>query len=258
MSLWARITGLLGGERHGSRAGSDPEMLRTIVQRDVALARRLEPELAAHHLALTQELVEEKGWEAAAGFELTPEMIAIIAANAALPILGLDPWVYRMVKSVIVHPSATVAHGMRSGPGAGTVSDGAMAVVGVATPNSGPMTLSWDTVLQDSRDPRPGRNVVIHEFAHKIDMSDGYTDGTPPLRGEEFDRWTAVLVDEYERTKARESDRVLRQYAWTNRAEFFAVASESFFCHPKQLQAGKPVLYQALADFYQQDPAARM
>jgi Mlc titration factor MtfA (ptsG expression regulator) len=50
-------------------------------------------------------------------------------------------------------------------------------------------------------------------------------------------------------------DSVLREYAWTNRAEFFAVATESFFCTPGRLRAGKPALYQALRDFYRQDPA---
>lgn len=243
--------------RRRRKARLDPESVGRIVEANVALAAPLGAELRARHVALTQQLVEEKRWEAAAGFELSPEMIVIIAANAAIPILGLDPWVYRMVNSVIVHPSTTVAHGLRSGQGAGTVSDEAMAVVGVATPNAGPMTLSWDAVLADSRYPSTGRNVVIHEFAHKIDMSDGYTDGMPPVRGAELDRWSAVLADEYEHTKERPSDQVLRDYAWTNRAEFFAVSTEAFFCHPTLLRAGKPELYTALAEFYQQDPAAR-
>lgn len=233
------------------------EQVYEFIDINVALARPLDPELKARHVALTQELVEEKQWEAAAGFELNAEIVVTIAANATIPILALDPWVYRMVKSVIVHPSTTFTHGLRSGPGAGTVSDAEMAVVGLATPNDGPMTLSWDTALANSRNPAAGHNVVIHEFAHKIDMSDGYTDGVPPLRGAELDQWSTVLADEYERTKERPSDRVLRQYAWTNRAEFFAVASEAFFCYPLQLQAEKPELYGALANFYQQDPTLR-
>ena len=254
MGWWDRLIRFFRGDRADSSTTTDPEVLRTVVQRNVALATGLDPESAARHLALTQHLINEKSWEAAAGFDLSDEMIMTIAANAALPILGLDLWVYRMVKGVIVHPSTMVSHGQRSGPGADTVSDAAMAVVGVATPNSGPMTLSWDTVLTDSRDPSTGRNVVIHEFAHKIDMSDGYTDGVPPVRGAAIHRWEAVLADEYESTKARPSDRVLRQYAWTNKAEFFAVATEAFFCHPHQLQDGKPELYAALVDFYHQDP----
>jgi Mlc titration factor MtfA (ptsG expression regulator) len=97
--------------------------------------------------------------------------------------------------------------------------------------------------------------VVIHEFAHKIDMIDGYTDGTPPLRGAELARWTTVVVDEYERAESRPSDAVLRPYAWSSPAEFFAVATEAFFCTPEPLRNAKPDLYRALGDFYRQDPA---
>ena len=257
MKFTERLARFLGGGQRNAWADLEPDVVRTVVRKNVALAGHLDAELAARHLALTHQLVEDKQWEAAAGFELTAEMVVTIAANAAILILGLDPWVYRMVKGVIVHPSSTVSHGLRSGPGAGTVSDESMAVVGVATPNSGPMTLSWDAVLSDSRHPASGQNVVIHEFAHKIDMSDGYTDGVPPVRGAEMERWAAVVADEYEHTRAHHSDRVLRRYAWTNRVEFFAVAAEAFFCQPTQLQAGKPELYGALADFFGQDPAAR-
>lgn len=243
--------------KRNRRADLEPEQVREFIDRNVALAGQLDPELRVRHTALTEELIEEKQWEAAAGFELSPEMVVTIAANAAIPILGLDPRVYRMVNSVILHPSTTTSHGLRAGPGASTVSDDEIAVIGLATPNAGPMTLSWDAALADSRDPAAGRNVTIHEFAHKIDMSDGYTDGVPPLRGTELDHWETVLADEYEHTKARRSDRVLRQYAWTNRAEFFAVATEAFFCYPPQLRAEKPELYGALVDFYRQDPAGR-
>ena len=105
-----------------------------IIAENVDLAGQLDPALSQHHLGLTQLLVAEKRWEAAAGFELTAEMVVTIAANASIPILGLDVWVYRMVKGIIVHPSTTVSSGLRSGPGAGTVRDEPMAVVGVATP----------------------------------------------------------------------------------------------------------------------------
>jgi Mlc titration factor MtfA (ptsG expression regulator) len=132
-----------------------------------------------------------------------------------------------------------------------------MSIIGEATPNEGPLSVSWDAALADSRNPANGRSVVIHEFAHKIDMSDGYTDGTPPLRGDSLERWTAVLADEYEHARTRPSDAALRPYAWTNRAEFFAVATEAFFCSAPALRDAKPALYEALAGFFGQDPAVR-
>lgn len=104
-----------------------------------------------------------------------------------------------------------------------------MPVIGQAAANAGPLVISWDAARAESRGPARGRNVVIHEFAHKIDMRDGYLDGTPPLRGDALSRWTAMMDDEFGHSAARPSDRVLGSYAWTNPAEFFAVATERFF-----------------------------
>ena len=63
-------------------------------------------------------------------------------------------------------------------------------------------------------------------------MSDGLADGTPPLRGPNLTNWAALLADEYGHREHRPSDDLLRPYAWTNPAEFFAVATETFFCNP--------------------------
>lgn len=198
----------------------------------------------------------DKRWEAAAGFSLTDQMIVTVAANATIPILGLGLFVYRQVNSIILHPTATITSGRRSGPTAGVVSDAEVHIVGLASPNSGPVSLSWDTALSGSRSPQHGHNVIIHEFAHKIDMSDGAADGVPPLRGPGLRQWEAMLSDEYEHSKTQKSDNVLRPYAWTNRAEFFAVATEVFFCQPRALRAAKLKLYERMSDFYVQDPAA--
>lgn len=238
------------------RSPFDSGYIRDSILADVALAAGLDADMQERHLGLTTELIAVKKWEAAAGFSLTDRMIATIAGNATILILGLDLWVYRQVNSIIVHPSTTLTQNRRSGPSAHVVSDEEMAIVGLAAPNSGPLSVSWDAALRESRTPHLGRNVVIHEFAHKIDMSDGSADGVPPLRGPMLGRWDAMLSDEYEHAKTRPSDNMLRPYAWTNKAEFFAVATEAFFCQPNLLLAAKPKLYGCLARFYMQDPAA--
>ena len=48
-------------------------------------------------------------------------------------------------------------------------------LAGEAMPG-GPVVLSWDAAAHD-----PAINVVIHEFAHKLDMLSGAADGMPPL-----------------------------------------------------------------------------
>jgi Mlc titration factor MtfA (ptsG expression regulator) len=234
----------------------DLGFIENAIATNVGLVASLDADQRRRHLALTSELMADKRWEAAAGFSLTDEMIVTVAANATIPILGLDLWVYRQVNSIILHPTTTTTSGRRSGPAAGVVSDAEVHIVGLASPNSGPVSLSWDTALSGSRSPQHGHNVIIHEFAHKIDMSDGATDGVPPLRGPGLRQWEAMLSDEYEHSKTQKSDHVLRPYAWTNRAEFFAVATEAFFCQPRALRAAKPNLYECMSDFYVQDPAA--
>jgi Mlc titration factor MtfA (ptsG expression regulator) len=228
-----------------------------IVAANVPLAARLDESEHARHQDLTTTLVRTKRWESVDDLSLTDEILVTIAANASLPILnlGLDP--YRKVQAIIVRPTTGMSHGLRAGRAEGTVADEPMAVIGQAAANAGPLIVSWDAALAESRWPARGRNVVIHEFAHKIDMSDGYLDGTPPLRGDPLTRWTAMIDDEYGHAEARPSDRVLGSYAWTSRAEFFAVATERFFCRPVVLAEAKPVLYEALSALYGQDPANR-
>ncbi|MDO8365026.1 MAG: M90 family metallopeptidase [Actinomycetota bacterium] len=241
--------------RTAKRPPLEPETIDAIVRRTVALAARLDPARRRRLLELTAEIVDTRRWEAVGGLLLTDEVRVTIAANAAIPILSFDTWPYKDVGSIIVRPGSAASSGSRSGPAEGTISDEVIDVIGEALPKSGPVALSWDAALFDSRHPSRGCNVVIHEFAHKIDMNDGYADGVPPLRGPELERWECMLDDEFDHRESRPSDHVLRPYAWTNRAEFFAVATETFFCLPGQLQEAKPELYAVLSDLYQQDPA---
>jgi MtfA peptidase len=233
----------------------DLDALASIVTRNVRLADGLDEARRHRLLEFTADLVRSKRWEAVRGSEIDDEMRITISANAAIPLLGLDLGVYRQVQAIVVRPGASVSNSPRSGRVGGTFSDQHMATIGEAFPNSGPVALSWDAVKFESRHPAGGRNVVIHEFAHKIDMSDGYTDGIPPLRGAALEAWAEVIDDEFGHTDERADDEVLDPYAWTNRAEFFAVSTETFFCRPAMLAAAKPVLYRALADYFQQDPA---
>ncbi len=233
------------------------EEMDAVIAASVPLAASLTGPERDRHRELTGTLVRTKRWEPVAGLALSDEIRVTIAANAAIPVLALGLDVYRTVQSIIVRPSTAVSHGRRAGRVDGTVADGPMAVIGQAAAHSGPVVLSWDAARAESRSPGRGRNVVIHEFAHKVDMSDGYLDGTPPLRGDALARWSAVIDDEFGHTDVRPSDRVLGTYAWTNPAEFFAVATERFFCRPVALAEAKPVLYGALREFYRQDPAVR-
>ncbi len=205
---------------------------------------------AVHHL------VGRNRWEAANGFELTDEMRVVIAAQAGLLVLGLDLDHFDKVGSIVVHPTTVVSRGEHRGPAPGVVSDQPVDLLGEAELH-GPVVLAWDSVLEGAHHPEAGRNVVLHELAHKLDMLDDLVDGTPPMPDAELrDRWIEVCTAAFGRLRAG-PDPVLDDYGATDVGEFFAVATEAFFTRPVELHGTHPDLYEVYAAFYRQDPAAR-
>jgi len=120
--------------------------------------------------------------------------------------------------------------------------------------------LSWKNVAADAG-TRDGNNVVLHEFAHELDLENGDVDGVPLLEAPSSTReWARVLQRRFEELRhaaATDTASVLNVYGTTNRAEFFAVATEAFFEKPEELRREYPDLYAELMGFYRQDPAAR-
>jgi Mlc titration factor MtfA (ptsG expression regulator) len=104
-------------------------------------------------------------------------------------------------------------------------------------------------------------NLVIHEFAHKIDMRDGDANGCPPLDPPlDARNWKAVMSAAYDDFAARvdrDEETAIDPYAADSPGEFFAVLSEVFFASPATLVREYPDVYGQLAAFYRQDPAAR-
>jgi len=201
-------------------------------------------------------LMVDKDWEAAQGFALTDEIMMMISTQAAMIILGLPDDSFRGVHSIIVHPTTLVMQGEHSNV-KGLASDAPMAILGQASYN-GPVLIVWDELQKEARHPGRGHNVVFHEFAHKLDMLDGSVDGTPPLTDQaQFDRWVEVCTKVYERVAAGHGGHSLRHYAGVNPAEFFAVATETFFDNPKGLKKEHLDLYEVLQQYYRQDPAHR-
>lgn len=233
-----------------------PENWAEIVERNVAHWAVLDDAERERLGDLMAGFVETKRWEAAAGFDLTDEVRTVIAAQAALLVLGRDLDDYRDVQSIVVHPTTMVFHDARPGP-AGTMSKGPVHLVGLAADRRGPVLIAWDAAKANARHPERGHDVVLHELAHKLDMLDSVVDGAPPLPDPAARaRWRDVCAREYWLLQAGQSS-VLRDYAAVDPGEFFAVATEVFFDIPLKLQAEKPELYAVLADFYRQDPAAR-
>jgi Mlc titration factor MtfA (ptsG expression regulator) len=203
--------------------------------------------------------VAEKYWQGCAGLELTDEVRVTIAAHACLLGLGLDSDSYDHVMTILVYPEDYSVEQTVRGEG-GLVREELSNRAGEAWSN-GPVILSWADVLSSGRRSGRGRNVVIHEFAHKLDMLNHTVDGTPALRdGTRIPEWRDVMKREYEELVGRvEHGRgtLLDPYGATDIAEFFAVATECFFEKPVRLQRDEPQLYAMFSDYYAQDPARR-
>ena len=122
------------------------------------------------------------------------------------------------------------------------------------------MILSWDEALAEGRDPEAGYNVVLHEFAHQLDQIDGSADGAPVLsRASEYEDWAEVMRRDYESlvraANDPRADPLLDPYGAEDPAEFFAVATETFFELSEAMRDEHPDLYRKLREFYGLDPA---
>lgn len=231
------------------------ERWQHVLERGFEHWRTLTPAELDRMQALVARFVRDTRWEPARGFDLTEEIQVLIAAQASMLLLGLELDEYPQLSSVIVHPSTVRLTG-EHGVGGGMRSSAIRTLAGQAH-YRGPVVLSWKATRRGALLPTDGHNVVYHEFAHQLDMLDGIIDGTPPLDSEAARRrWVEVCTEAYDKVRA-EGSPVLRAYAGTNPAEFFAVATEVFFNRPGQLRLHEPALYAELMAFYHQDPAAR-
>ena len=207
---------------------------------------------------LASLFLDEKEFTGAGGLVVDDAMAVCIAAQACLPVLrfGLAP--YRSFVGIVVHADEVVARREVTDDD-GIVHSYEEALTGEAMAG-GPVMLSWVDVSQAGESAEWGYNVVIHEFAHVLDMGDGQADGVPPQPSNaERDAWIRVMDDEFGRFGAAVDaglDTLLDPYGATGLEEFFAVAAESFFVTPKEMRATHPDLYGLLARYFMQDTAA--
>jgi len=236
-----------------------PDGWRHILDQRSAQWRLLGPDERVRLGELADWLLVDKRWEAARDFALTDEVRTVVSAHASLLLLGLDESWYDGIGSIVVRAGSMTQRTGSAGPIRGTVSGSPQWIDGETHHDDGPLMVSWRAARRESLQPRLGRDVVLHEFAHKIDMRDGTLDGTPILPGDaDTARWVDICTSHFEDVRAGTAGSLLRSYAGTNVAEFFAVATETFFTRSVDLADQKPDLYDVFAAFYRQDPAARV
>ncbi|MDR3300593.1 MAG: zinc-dependent peptidase [Candidatus Accumulibacter sp.] len=216
---------------------------------------------------LSERFLARKEFATAGGLELTDAMCASIAVQGCLPILNLGLRCYRGWVGIVVYPDEFVIPRVIEDE-FGVVHEYDDIAAGEAW-EGGPLLISW----RDAQMAGNGYNVVIHEFAHKLDMLGGEADGVPPLPASiPRSEWEGTLfsahddfcsrVDAAEARAEKRDDSAwealaIDPYAAENHGEFFAVLSETFFETPDVLYLEYPALYALLSRFYRQAPLER-
>lgn len=238
----------------GKKPPAIPESLWAQVESRLPFLDYLDPPDRTRLRALALGLLGEKQFYGAQGLVLTDAMMLGIALQACLPVLNIGLQAYRGWVGIIVYPGDFVVP-RQDVDEAGVVHEYQDEVLGEAW-EGGPVLVSWF----EEDDAPAGVNVVIHEFAHKLDMENGGVDGLPPLPAHMSRHdWAAAFTPAYEALCAQVdagADTVLDPYATEHPGEFFAVASEAFFESPQDLQAAFPAVYAQLRSYYGLDPAA--
>lgn len=257
-----------------------PDQLWTSTLASLPFVMRLNADECSRLRKLASQLLSQKQMTGAAGLELTAAIQVNIAMQASLPVLNLGLDWYRGWNSIIVYPREFLV------PRELTDDDGVVhqyvePIAGEAW-DGGPLLLSWEDAQQSATAGGAAYSVVMHEFAHKIDLLNGDADGVPPFSSVHKKlstaRWRRVMHDAFERFAAEvglieaelpadldlESDTEERYfarlpfdaYAAQDTGEFFAVSSEAFFVAPQRLRSAFPEWYALLTEFFLQNPVA--
>lgn len=239
------------------RAIADDLWKRTLVRYPFLRATGIAGEPALRRM--TSLFLDRKEFTAVAPVRLTNDVVVAVAAQACLPVLHLGLDRYDGFVGIVLHPDAVTARRQVLDDD-GVLHEYDEELAGEAV-EGGPVMLSWRDVRGAGHMAASSYNVVIHEFAHVLDMADGVADGVPWLPGDlPREQWLTTLDTEYQAFVARVERgdvTALDPYGAQAPEEFFAVASEAFFVNPQAARAEHPALYEMLARYYRCNPASR-
>lgn len=228
-----------------------------IVQRTLPFFTRMGAAEQKQLLDLVRLFLAEKRFHGCNGQPIDDTVRVTIAAQACLLLLNRATAVFPGTRHILVYPEAFIREGEFEGDD-GVVSTMSEDLLGESW-QEGKVILSWDDVTYGADNFSDGENVVLHEFAHQLDSENGTQDGAPPLKHNDPAEWKAVMTAAYEALNESADlgeDTLLDPYGATDPAEFFAVATETFFECADELALDHPALFNELKKFYCVDPRA--
>jgi Mlc titration factor MtfA (ptsG expression regulator) len=229
---------------------------RSYIERNVDQYRGMAPGLQRQLQRLVKQFLHEKTFVGCAGLDVTEEMRVTIAAQACLLLLNRPTRVYPGLHAVLVYPGAFLVP-RKEADEAGVVTETRQDLLGESW-GDGRVILSWEHVRRAGLPAEGTHNVVLHEFAHQLDSESGSNNGAPILgSAERYRSWSETLSRDFDllRRDTYWGQRdVLDPYGATNPAEFFAVATETFFEKPYELAERHADLYTEFQAYYRVDP----
>tara|TARA_R110002110_G_scaffold147129_2_gene337435 strand:+ start:145911 stop:146720 length:810 start_codon:yes stop_codon:yes gene_type:complete len=226
-----------------------------IVKNRISFYEKLSTDEQTQLQEMIQLFLAGKKFYGCNGLQLNDDIRITIAAEACLLLLNRNTGIYPRLKHILVYPDAFQAKHSSYNPD-GTVAQGTQGLLGESW-HHGKIILSWDDVRHGAANIHDGHNVTLHEFSHQLDGEDGISDGTPILPKNAYQSWAKVLSHEYQELQDDMHNHhrsVMDYYGATNPAEFFAVATETFFEKPEQLQKKHPELFAELQKVYRVNP----
>ena len=228
------------------------------LRREIPIYGQMSGDLQHQLDKLVQQFLYQKKFVGCAGLEVTDDMRLVIAGQACLLLLNRPTRVYPDLHTILVYPTAFLVP-RNQVDAAGVVTEARQDLLGESW-SDGRVILSWDHVRRGASDWSDGQNVVLHEFAHQLDSESGSNNGAPYLGSpDNYRNWSAVLSRDF---AGLQTDAMYRQqsvmdhYGATSPAEFFAVATETFFEKPWQMAERHADLFAELFKYYRVDPRA--
>ena len=235
----------------------DPQW-QALLARNIPIYSRMSGELQHQLDKLVQQFLFQKKFVGCDGLEVDDQMRLTIAGQACLLLLNRHTKVYPALHTILVYPSAFMVP-RKQVDEAGVVTEARQDLLGESW-GDGRVVLSWDHVQRGAHDWTDGQNVVLHEFAHQLDSESGSNNGAPYLGSEtSYRSWSEVLSRDFANLRVDAMYRqqsVMDHYGATSPAEFFAVATETFFEKPWQMAERHGELYSELFKYYRVDPRA--
>lgn len=251
---YAIIVALRRYKRRKLLSSPFPQDWLAILEKNLPPYRKLSSPLQKQLHDLIRIFISEKSFEGCGGLVVTDEIRVTIASQACMLLLNRKVDCYPKLYSILIYPSTYVA-GARNNIGGQWEEESVR--LGESW-QSGAVVLAWDNVLRGAVNFHDGHNVTMHEFAHQLDQENRAGDGTPVLEARSaYSAWGRVFSHEYEvlqRKTARRKKSLMNEYGATSPAEFFAVATETFFEKPRQLKKHHPQLFDELQRFYKVNP----